>query len=68
MTVALSKPTTQWGVRFSGSVNRDTHVTTCSCEADAGRFCNALHYMGNGDAELVTRPDAGSDWVLAVAS
>lgn len=66
MTVTLSKPATQptapvFGVRFSASVDRVTHVDECTSEADARRFQHALEFCGNADAELVEQV-AGS-WV-----
>lgn len=63
MTAAPAAPTTQWGVRFAASVDRETHVTPCAREDVACRFLRGLLFSGNGDAELVTRPDAQADWV-----
>lgn len=67
MTVTPTKPAPAaevepaFGVRYSGAADRDTHVDVCRSEAYARYFCQALHFCGNADAQVVRRVDGS--WV-----
>ena len=62
MASALTPPT-EWGVRYTASVNTDTHVDPKANEGAARVFLGALHFCGNSDAVLVCRCDGGP-WQL----
>lgn len=65
MTTTQTKPAAEaeqvFGVRFAASVDRTTHVDVCRSEAYARRFCAALKWCGNADAEVVHQVDGS--WV-----
>lgn len=67
MTTTQTKPAAEaeqvFGVRFAASVDRTTHVDVCRSEAYAHQFCDALHFCGNSDAQVVRRDPTSDSWV-----